>query len=273
MNAMEPNTAPSIVDPIEITQLDRTRPLRALDRAHVAVLAGVLDSCPPIVVQVGTLRVVDGHMRVAAAELLGRATLPVRWVHGGEARLVELAATANSRHGLPLTAAERKDAARRLLDVAPGWSNRRVAKTCGISEASVRRLRCPPASPAHVDKRIGIDGKAYPTSTRAPQAARELLASVPRASDRAIARTTGVSPTTVGRLRRAGHPEPPHPHSRPHEPQRWPWARRWLQVARWLRGALGHARVRWDVQSRSHDPRKFRSRLGRHGVDVNGHLG
>jgi hypothetical protein len=218
------------VESVEITRLDRSRPLRESDLAHVSVLAGVLDACPPVVVQVATLRVIDGHMRIAAADILGRTRVPVRWVQGDDAELVELAATTNSRHGLPLTAAQRKATALNLLVVAPGWSSRRIAGACGISEANVRRWRCPPASPAPVDKRVGIDGKRYPVTDVAQQAARDLLASCPRPSDRAIARATGLSPTTVGRLRRDARTEPPGP--------RRYWLRPWRVALRWLLGLL-----------------------------------
>jgi hypothetical protein len=219
------------VERVEITRLDRSRPLREPDLAHVGVLAGVLDDCPPVVVQVGTLRVIDGHMRIFAAELLGRTSVPVHWVQGDDAELVELAATTNSRHGLPLTAVQRKATALSLLLVAPGWSNRRIAGACGISEANVRRSRRPPASPAPLDKRIGIDGKRYPVTEVAHQAARGLLASCPRPSDRAIARATGLSPTTVGRLRRDARTEPPR--------SRRYWLRPWRTALRWLLSMLG----------------------------------
>jgi hypothetical protein len=226
---MEPGV--TAVGDVEITRLDRSRPLRELNLAHVRMLVGVLDACPPVVVQAGTLRVVDGHMRIAAAELQGRTRVPVQWVQGDDAELVELAATANSRHGLPLTAAERKTTAHHLLVVVPGWSNRRIARACGISEATVRRSRRPSASPAPLDTRVGIDGKTYPVSKVAHQAARDLLTSCPGQSDRAIARATGLSPTTVGRLRRDAHTQPPRSHSH--------WLRPWRAALRWLRSVLG----------------------------------
>jgi hypothetical protein len=200
-------------------------------RDDVGVLAGVLDACPPVVVQAGTLRVIDGHMRIAAAEHLGRTSVPVQWVQGDDAELMELAATTNCRHGLPLTASQRKATAQHLLVVAPGWSNRRIARACGISEANVRRSRRPPASPTPLDTRVGLDGKAYPMSKVAHQAARDLLASCPRPSDRAIARATGLSPTTVGCLRRDARTEPPR--SRSH------WLRPWRAALRWLLSILG----------------------------------
>ena len=197
--------------PVEYVALDHLDPaerLRPADPEHVLSLSQVLDDCPPITAHRGTMRLVDGHMRVDAARLLGRPRLPVVWIDGDDAAVLEAAVTANSRHGLPLTQSERKEAARRLMVEAPHWSTRRIARACGLPEATVRRMR-PPASPTQVDTRIGTDGKAYPISSSAHQAARTMLESAPEASDRAIARATGLSPTTIGRLRRAAPPSGP----------------------------------------------------------------
>lgn len=191
---------------VHLDRLGDSLNLRPLHAAHVLVLAGVLDLCPPIVVERGSCRVLDGRHRAAAAAALGRDTIAVRWVDGDEAILLEAAVSANSEHGLPLTHAQRKAAAGRLLDLAPDWSNRRVARACGLSEATVRRMPRPGASTTQVDTRTGSDGKVYPITGDAVESARALLASEPHSSDRAIARATGLSPTTVGRLRRTARP-------------------------------------------------------------------
>ena len=228
---MNPDDAPVRIESVALARLDRSHPLRAPNLAHVGALARVLDDCPPVLVQSGTLRVVDGHMRIAAAELLGRTHLPVQWVRGDEAELIALAAETNSRHGLPLTTAQRTAAVHSLLDVAPGWSNRRIARACGTCEATVRRMRRPGASSAPLDRRIGVDGKTYPVGAVARETARDLLAAGPERSDRAIARATGLSPTTVGHLRRDEPAEPPTAHQRRVRP--------WRAALRWLLGLLG----------------------------------
>ena len=148
--------------------------LRPVDAAHVLVLTGVLDLCPPIVVDRGSCRVLDGRHRASAAAALSRDTIAVRWVDGDEAILLEAAVSANSQHGLPLTHAQRK-AAGRLLELAPDWSNRRVARACGLSEATVRRMPRPSASTTQVDTRTGSEGKAYPTTGDVAETARALL--------------------------------------------------------------------------------------------------
>jgi ParB-like chromosome segregation protein Spo0J len=195
----------AVIEFVTLGDLDGGGRLRPPDADHVLALSQVLDECPPITAHRGTMRLVDGHMRADAAHLLGRCSLPVVWIDGDDASLLEAAVSANSRHGLPLTHLQRKDAARKLLTEAPHWSTRRVARACGLPEATVRRMR-PPASLTQVDRRVGSDGKAYPIRSSAHQQSRALLGSAPELSDRAIARATGLSPTTIGRLRRESEP-------------------------------------------------------------------
>jgi hypothetical protein len=221
---------------VDLQRLNLSHRLRPVDDDHVTAIAHVLDDCPPITVQRHTLRLVDGHMRVAAAQILGRVTLPVTWVNGNDADLLELAAARNASHGLPLTLGQRKDAALKLLQLAPDYSNRRIATACGISETTVRRLRRPPASPTHLDNRSGADGKTYSVDTApARTAATTMLTTDPQLSDRAVARLTGLSPTTVGRLRRDlapdVTPEPTEPRHRPLRRRFWSWIRRILGMS------------------------------------------
>src|SRR5689334_12366219 len=110
------NQSPTHDEPVHIhlDRLDDSLSLRPLHAAHVLVLTGVLDRCPPIVVERESCRVLDGRHRAAAAAALGRDTIAVRWVDGDEATLLEAAVSANSQHGLPLTHAQRKAAAGRL---------------------------------------------------------------------------------------------------------------------------------------------------------------
>lgn len=151
----------------------------------------------------------------------GRTRLPVTWTSSSGAELLEQAIIANARHGVPLSMAQRKAGAARLLEAAPGWSNGHIATASGVSESVVRRLPRPGPSPTNVDSplprpgpsptehRLGADGKLYPVGHDAQDAARAALAAHPESSDREIARTAKLSATTVGRLRRqmaAGEP-------------------------------------------------------------------
>jgi len=149
-------------DWVALEDLQLTLHLRPRVSAQVRHLVEVLDDCPPILVERQGCVLIDGHMRLAAARVLGRTRLPVMWTTGSPAGLLEQAVIANTRHGVPLTTAQRKAAAVRLLALAPGWSNGRIAQACGVSEPMVRRLPRPGPSPTDVDVRLGADGKAYP---------------------------------------------------------------------------------------------------------------
>lgn len=236
-----PPTTGHTPDTVNLDRLDVSRRLRPADRGHVTALADVLDACPPITVHRTSMRVVDGHMRVDAARERGVTALPVTWIDGDETQLIELATALNTRHGLPLTHPQRRDAALRLLDLAPDWSNRRIATAAGVSEATVRRLRCPGASATPLDARSGSDGKSYLVDPEpARRHARHILAAEPAISDRAVARRTGLSPTTVGRLRRESQTPSAQcsgtAFATAPETQRglrvlrrcWRWLRRWL---------------------------------------------
>src|SRR5437868_3368952 len=107
-----PGTVPVPVDDL----LDGVSPRRSgVDQEHVAVLAEAADSLPPIVVHRPSMRVVDGTHRLHAARRQGRETIDVVWFDGTEAEAFLHTVEANIRHGLPLTLADRKDAACGIL--------------------------------------------------------------------------------------------------------------------------------------------------------------
>lgn len=207
---------------VNLDDLQLSLQLRPELSAHVRRLARVLDDCPPILVARDSFVLIDGYMRVRAARARGRARLPVTWTSGTGPDLLEQAIIANAQHGAPLNMAQRKAGAARLLESAPGWSNGRIAKACGVSEPVVRRLR-PGPSPTNVDSslphpgpsptkhRLGADGKSYPVGHGAQDLARAVLAEHPESSDRAIAEAAKLSATTVGRLRKQMIADEPGP--------------------------------------------------------------
>lgn len=239
---------------VELATLTEDWRLRPVDPRHVQLLAAVLDRCPPIVVRRAG-RVLDGHARVAAARLKGRTTLPVEWFTGSDAEALEAAISANAQHGQPLTGPERTAALQALLELAPRWSNRRLAAAAGVSEATVRRARRPGAPRTHLDgESLGADGKHYPRDVAIRRAtATGLMRSRPDMSNRAIARLAGLSPTTVGKLRTPTSTEPnastapevPTPEAPPdpeaptpaqnNDPRTNRWAAWWTRITGWLR--------------------------------------
>jgi len=203
-------------------------PRSALDHDHVATLAEAHGAWPPILVQRATLRIVDGHHRVAAAEHLGLRTVEATYFDGNDDEAELYAIRCNVRHGLPLTLADRKRAARTLLVRHPTWSDRAIADVCGLAAKTVARLR---SSLGGLDRerhdraavsRLGRDGRVRPV----PSAERrhvlvEALSSDPGASLRTIANRVGVSPETVRRMRHRLRIDLDRDHDHDRGPTQW----------------------------------------------------
>jgi ParB-like chromosome segregation protein Spo0J len=218
----EPPSDPAVVQ-LPIDQLRVGPPLRerGIDHAHVAALAEVAASWPPIVVHRTDRLVIDGQHRVAAAKQLGLHELAATWFDGSpEDAFVEFVRR-NVNHGLPLTLADRRRAARQIVDIRPDLSDRGIAAVCGLSPRTVARLRedararAPRANGTRYSSgRVGRDGRVRPidpVATRARIA--EELDRRPDASLRAIAGVVGASPETVRSVRnemRAAAAPAPH---------------------------------------------------------------
>src|SRR5262245_7339861 len=194
---------------------------RGIDHAHVAALAEVVASWPPIVVHRTTRLVIDGQHRVAAAKLLGLRELAATFFDGSPDDAYVEFVRRNVGHGLPLTLADRRHAARRIVDMRPDLSDRGIAAVCGLSPRTVARLREDTrARGARANGaraaigRVGRDGRVRPIDPGATRARiAEELARQPDASLRAIASVVGASPETVRsvriEMRRANAATPP----------------------------------------------------------------
>ncbi len=182
--------------------------------AHVRVLAEVESTLPPIIVQQGTMAVIDGAHRVRAALLRGRKSIPAYFFEGTEEEAFLLSVSVNTMNGLPLSAADRVNAARRILHSYPQWSDRAIATIAGMSAGAVAELRRKSITAAESPSvRIGRDGRSRPLSSASGrERASELIKSNPNASLRQIAAEAGISPATVAdvrnRLRRGADPIP-----------------------------------------------------------------
>jgi ParB-like chromosome segregation protein Spo0J len=183
--------------------------VRGIDRRHVAALAEVPDSWPPIVVSRRDGSVIDGLHRVAAARQLGLERLCAVFFDGSpDDEYVEFV-RCNVGHGLALTLDERRAAARRILLTHADLSDRGVASVCGLSPKTVGRLRRTTdeargaeGTDARVTRRVGRDGRQRPVDASAARVriAQELERQ-PDASLRTIASAVGVSPETVRTVR------------------------------------------------------------------------
>ncbi|UVS79054.1 ParB/RepB/Spo0J family partition protein [Actinokineospora sp. UTMC 2448] len=179
------------------------------DPEHVRRLADSLTELPPIVVHRDTLRVVDGRHRLRAAILRGQDDIAARLFDGDEIEAFLFSVRANTTHGLPLSTADRKTAAARIVTARPQWSDRLVASVVGLAPATVAEVRRRQSGPQPV-ARIGRDGRIRPVDAAARRrAARELMVAQPQLSLRQVAHRAGISPETARAVRASlATPEP-----------------------------------------------------------------
>ncbi|WP_149184850.1 ParB N-terminal domain-containing protein [Streptomyces sp. TRM49041] len=168
-----------------------------LDQEYVETLVALAEELPPIVVHRPTGRVVDGTHRLAAARARGDRTIGAYLLDVPEHSLFAVAVSLNISHGKPLTHGDRLAAAARILRENPALSDRYVASVTALSPRTVSRVRRSTAEVAHLNTRVGLDGKRRPAGTAAVagrrQRAGELLLERPDASLREIARAAGIS--------------------------------------------------------------------------------
>jgi ParB-like chromosome segregation protein Spo0J len=184
------------------------------DATHVQLLAEVGGSVrlPPILVQQGSWRVIDGLHRIKAAQLRGQENITARLVACSDEEALVLAIKSNTLHGLPLSKADRIAGAKRILAVHAGWSDRAVAEVAGLSAKAIASLRNRATADGHPDgKRLGRDGKRRPvTGAEGRRRAEEYIAAHPDAPLRQVARDADVSLGTAHHVRKevqrdAGH--------------------------------------------------------------------
>ncbi|WP_226887041.1 ParB/RepB/Spo0J family partition protein [Nocardia brasiliensis] len=188
----------------ELSVLDSPR-IGGEDFTHVRALSEVITALPPIVVHRQTMTVVDGAHRLRAAQRSGAEVIDAVYFDGDAREAFVIAVRMNSAHGLPLSLADRKAAATRILGDYPEWSNRRVADVVGLSDKTVGAIRrgADAEYPQQPDARMGRDGVMYPVEAgERRRRALEFLADKPGASAKEVALATGVSLTTAKKARR-----------------------------------------------------------------------
>jgi ParB-like chromosome segregation protein Spo0J len=169
---------------------------------HIRTLADTEGELPPIIVRRSDMRVIDGMHRLRAARLRGETRIAARFFDGGDDEAFVLAVRANVTHGLPLSLADRKVAATRIISSHAHWSDRMIASVTGLSAATVARIRKERPEPAP-QVRLGHDGKLRPVNGQERRrVARAILLAEPDLSLREVARRAGVSPETVRSVRR-----------------------------------------------------------------------
>lgn len=189
--------------PISSLSISDSPRLCGQNAEHVRALAAAQADLPPIVVHRRSMRVIDGVHRLRVAQLLGKSTIAVRFFDGDAEDAFVLAVKSNIAHGLPLSLADKKYAARRIITSHPKWSDRMIAKVTGLAAKTIADIRKGPSIPATaVAARIGRDGRARPTdATERRKAALELIQENPSLPLREVAHIVGLSPETVRDVR------------------------------------------------------------------------
>lgn len=174
-----------------------------VDLAHARRIAASEDPLPPIMVNRGTMRVIDGMHRLNAAKIRGQEFIDVTFLEADEASAFVIAVRANIMHGLPLSLPDRKAAASRILGIYPQWSNRAVAHVSGLAPNTIAQLRSRLTEQnEQLDTRVGIDGRKRPINGEERRClAAQLIRDNPDASLRVIAHHAGISPETARTVR------------------------------------------------------------------------
>ena len=174
------------------------------DHEHIRRIAESVTPLPPIIVHRPSMRVVDGMHRLRAAIMRGQTEIPVRWYDGDVRDIFAVAVQANVTHGLPLSLADRRVAAARLMGSHRVWSDRMIAEVVNLSPTTVKSIRMSVGCGVGAsDTRLGRDGRFRPLNgSEARRLAGELLLAKPESSLREVARAAGLAPSTVLDVRR-----------------------------------------------------------------------
>lgn len=108
------------------------------DKETVDHYAEIFEELPPIAIQKGTGKLIDGWHRYYAASRLGLGELQVEEVEVPDNLVFAEAVKRNLKHGLPLKQEEREEAVARLK--RDGLSVEEIASTLGISDRTVQRI-------------------------------------------------------------------------------------------------------------------------------------
>ncbi len=113
----------------------------------------------------------DGFHRVRAARTLDISSFQARIIIGSQRDAVKFSLSANARHGLRRTNADKRRAVERAIqdDEWGALSARAIADICSVSDFMVRQVRSSLEEAGEVEvltTRMGADGKVHDVSTR-----------------------------------------------------------------------------------------------------------
>ncbi len=141
-----------------------------IDPDHVRALEAVPEAWPPlrVVAQGDGFLLIDGFHRLAAAQNLGLAEVSVEVLdRPADGDLTSLAFAFNVAHGRPLTLADRRAFAARLLKQHADLSDREIGRRAGLVQPTVAKVRQDLERDAAIvpsETRRGRDGRVYPAS-------------------------------------------------------------------------------------------------------------
>lgn len=196
---------PSLVQIVSINALlpaDSPR-LDGIDEEHVRRLAEMETTLPPILVHRSTMRVIDGMHRLRAAALTGKREIQVEFFDGTAEEGFIRSVKANIVHGLPLTLADRRAAAARILATHPELSDRAIGSYTGLAHKTVSAIRNRSTGEnSQLSTRVGADGRLRPLSSQeGRRRAAQVMAERPTASLREVAAAAGISVGTAHDVR------------------------------------------------------------------------
>jgi hypothetical protein len=155
-----PDPNPTVRVPVAHLRRGVSPRLGGIDAAHLEALVELDGGWPPLLVT-PSLRILDGHYRHLAARRIGLREVDCTIFEGDETEGYVESVRRNSAHGLPLTLAERRAAATRVLLSEPAWSDRRIGEICGLAHETVGRVRRRLSADGTIslhEKRVGRDG-------------------------------------------------------------------------------------------------------------------
>ncbi|GAA4963284.1 ParB-like chromosome segregation protein Spo0J [Nonomuraea thailandensis] len=205
LTALPDGLGPQIVCvPIATLMPGESPRLAGQDQEHVARLAEIDGPLPAILVRRSDRRVIDGMHRLLAALVRGQKDIDVEFFDGTTEDAFLHAVQANIAHGLPLTHADRRAAAIRIVASHPHMSDRAIARASGLGAKAVAAIRRRSTdSVPQLNARIGRDGRVRPLSGASGRLrAAEVIARNPDASLREVARLAGISPATASDVRK-----------------------------------------------------------------------
>lgn len=137
-----------------------------LDTDTARRYADAFDLLPPVLVQRGTLHLIDGRHRVRAAYLANpqRYYIKATELDVADEEMIWVAVEANSSHGRGSTQKERLYWAQKALEQHPEWADALIAKITGCSRQYVWEKRGKNEAAAATKARVGRDGKTRDVS-------------------------------------------------------------------------------------------------------------